>query len=203
LYKGWTIDRGRPPLDEPAAIERARRGDGAAFELLVLRYQDLAFRTAYVITGDATEAEDAAQSGFVKAYFALPRFRRAAPFRPWLLQIVANEARNRRSAARRHPTLDLAAIAERPAANGESSPELAALAGDERRLLLNAINLLRDDDRAVIVARYFLELSEVEMADLLDCPRGTVKSRLSRAMARLREEMLRSNDAETKEEHHG
>jgi RNA polymerase sigma factor (sigma-70 family) len=156
----------------------------------VRRYQDLAFRTAYVITGDAAEAEDAAQSGFVKAYFALPRFRPEAPFRPWLLQIVANEARNRRTAASRHPTVDLAAIGDRPAANGEASPELAAVAGDERRRLVEAINQLREEDRAVIVARYFLDLNEAEMAALLDCPRGTVKSRLSRALGRLRETML-------------
>ncbi len=156
----------------------------------MLRYQDLAFRTAYMITGDAAEAEDAAQSGFVKAYFALPRFRPDAPFRPWLLQIVANEARNRQTAARRHPTVDLAVIAERPAENGETSPERAALAGDERKRLIDALNRLRDEDRTVIVARYFLELNEVEMASTLDCARGTVKSRLSRAQGRLRGELL-------------
>jgi RNA polymerase sigma factor (sigma-70 family) len=192
LYKEGTIDGGRPPLDESAAIERARRGDGTAYELLVRRYQDLAFRTAFVITGDAAEAEDAAQSGFVKAYFALPRFRPEAPFRPWLLQIVANEARNRRTAASRHPTVDLAAIAERPAGNGQTSPELVALAGDERRRLVDALNQLREEDRAVIVARYFLDLNEAEMASALNCPRGTVKSRLSRALGRLREELLGS-----------
>jgi RNA polymerase sigma factor (sigma-70 family) len=103
---------------------------------------------------------------------------------------VANEARNRRTAASRHPTVDLAAIGDRPAANGEASPELAAVAGDERRRLVEAINQLREEDRAVIVARYFLDLNEAEMAALLDCPRGTVKSRLSRALGRLRETML-------------
>ena len=99
-------------MDEEVAIERSRGGDGDAFTTLVTRYQDLAFRTAYVITGDAAEAEDAAQSAFVKAYFALPSFDIDRSFRPWLMTIVANEARNRRTAASRHPTIDLSAIAE-------------------------------------------------------------------------------------------
>ena len=156
-------------------------------------YQDLAFRTAWVITGDAPEAEDAAQSAFVKAYFALGRFRSGAPFRPWLLQIVANEARNRRAAASRHPTIALDAIADEAAADGEPSPEAIAVASDERARLLDVLNHLREEDRAIIAYRYLLELSEAEMAAALGCRRGTVKSRLSRAMGRLREQMIRSD----------
>jgi RNA polymerase sigma factor (sigma-70 family) len=155
--------------------------------VLVRQYQDLAFRTAYVITGDAAEAEDAAQNAFVKAYFALPRFRSGAPFRPWLLQIVANEARNRRIAVWRHPTVELTAIADWPATDEAESPEVAALAGEDRRRLVETINHLREEDRAVIVCRYFLDMSEAEMASTLNCPRGTVKSRLSRALGRLRD----------------
>ena len=159
------------------------------------QYQDLAFRTAWMITGDAAEAEDAAQSAFVKAYFALGRFRDGAPFRPWLLQIVANEARNRRTAANRHPTVDLAAIADRPAPNGEHSPEQAAIAGDQRARLVEALNQLREEDRAIIAYRYFLDLTEAEMASALDCPRGTVKSRLSRALERLRAQLSVTTDS--------
>src|SRR5204862_285426 len=81
--------------------QQARQGDTHAYDALVLRYQDLAFRVAYLVTGEAAEAEDAAQDAFVKAYAALARFRSDAAFRPWLLRIVANEARNRRTAARR------------------------------------------------------------------------------------------------------
>jgi RNA polymerase sigma factor (sigma-70 family) len=171
--------------------------------VLVRQYQELAFRTAYVITGDATEAEDAAQSAFVKAYFALPRFREGAPFRPWLLQIVANEARNRRTALRRHPTVDLTAIADRPATGKADSPEPAAVADDERRRLVEVLNQLREEDRAVIVCRYFLDLSEAEMASTLNCPRGTVKSRLSRALARMREQLtMVDGGAERREAEH-
>ena len=163
-------------------------------------YQDLAFRTAYVITGDAGEAEDAAQSGFVKAYFALPRFRAGSPFRPWLLQIVANEARNRRTAARRHPTVELTGIAENIPGSESGSPELAALAEDQRMHLVDALNQLREEDRAVIVCRYFLDLTEAEMATTLNCPRGTVKSRLSRALGRMREQLVARNGPEMSRE---
>src|SRR6476646_7646089 len=91
---------GRPADGE--LFKRAQRGDLAAYEEIVHRYQQVAFRTAYVITGSAADAEDAAQEGFVKAYRALATFRPGAPFRPWLLRIVANETRNSyRTASRR------------------------------------------------------------------------------------------------------
>src|SRR5260370_34532345 len=91
------------PKDESELFSRAQRGDTAAYEEIVQRYQLVAFRTAYVITGSAADAEEAAQDGFVKAYRALGTFRSGAEPRPWLLKIVANEARNRvRSAGRRH-----------------------------------------------------------------------------------------------------
>src|SRR5467141_4799396 len=100
------------PKDDSVLIARAQRGDTAAYEEIVQRYQQVAFRTAYVITGSAADAEDAAQEGFVKAYRALATFRSGAEPRPWLLRIVANEAHNRvRCAGRRH-RLDLR-VAER------------------------------------------------------------------------------------------
>src|SRR5260370_7993113 len=83
---------GRPTDGE--LFTRAQRGNQAAYEEIVQRYQQMAFRTAYVITGSAADAEDAAQEGFVKAYRALATFRSGAEPRPWLLRIVANEARN-------------------------------------------------------------------------------------------------------------
>ena len=97
---------------DAALVEQARGGAIDAYDTLVRRYQELAFRTAYLITGDAAEAEEAAQDGLTKAYYALDRFRAGAPFRPWLLQIVANEARNRRKATRRRAHLALRAAAE-------------------------------------------------------------------------------------------
>ena len=99
---------------------------------------------------------------------------------------VANEARNRRKAANRRLHLALRAAADRPSGAAAPSPEAAALAGEQRAALLAALNALREDDRRVIAYRYFLDLSEGEMADALGCARGTVKSRLSRALGRLR-----------------
>jgi RNA polymerase sigma factor (sigma-70 family) len=173
-------------------IEHARQGNAAAFGLLVQRYQEVAFRVAYLIAGDAHDAEDIAQDAFIKAYAGLARFRSEAPFRPWLLQIVANEARNRRRSAGRRAHLALRAAADqRNAVSGDAapSPESAALADEQRHVLLDALDTLREEDRQAIAYRYFLDLSEAEMADALGCARGTVKSRLSRALARLREQL--------------
>lgn len=174
------------PLEDTELVERARRGDVNAYEELVRRYQELAFRTAYLTLGGAAEAEDAAQGAFAKAYYALPRFRAGAPLRPWLLRIVVNEARNRRKSAGRRANLALRVAADRPSEDAAPSPEAAALAAETRATLLDAVNQLREDDRLVIAYRYFFELSEAEMAAALGVPRGTVKSRLSRALGRLR-----------------
>src|SRR5262245_6545618 len=95
-------------------VERSRHGDADAYAQLVTRYQSIAARTAFVITGSDADAEEAAQEGFVKAYYALDRFRTGAPFRPWLLRIVANEAINRRKAAGRRATVTLSAAMDRP-----------------------------------------------------------------------------------------
>jgi RNA polymerase sigma-70 factor (ECF subfamily) len=166
---------------------RAKQGDEDAYAQLVLRYQAMAARTAYVITGSDADAEEAAQDAFVKAFYALDRFRAGAPFRPWLLRIVANEAINRRKASGRRATIDLSVAEDRPSPDTALSPEGAALASERRETVLAALRRMREDDRLVIAYRYIFELSEAEMADALGVARGTVKSRLSRALARLRE----------------
>jgi RNA polymerase sigma-70 factor (ECF subfamily) len=173
------------PPGEETLVERARRGDPGAFEALVVSYQSLAFRTAFVIAGDAADAEEATQDAFVKAHRALGRFRSGQPFRPWLLTIVANEARNRRRTRSRRAALALRAD---PGAPGED-PEAAALASERRERLLTAVERLRDDDREVLACRYFLDLSEDETATALGIARGTVKSRTHRALERLQKEL--------------
>jgi RNA polymerase sigma factor (sigma-70 family) len=182
------VDR---PLDDDDLIERAKRGDHAAYGELVRAYQGIAFRTAYVIAGDASDAEEAAQDGFVKAYRALGRFRRGAPFRPWLLQIVANEARNRRRSAGRRANLALRAAEEVRPGDAVPSPEAALISDEQRAELLDAVNGLRDEERLVVSCRYFLGLSEEETAQTLDLKLGTVKSRTARALEHLREEVAR------------
>ena len=166
---------------------RARSGDDRAFGMLVERHQTVAFRTAYVICGNAADAEDAAQDAFIKARAAMGRFRAGAPFRPWLLTIVANEARNRRRSAGRRSALALRAAAEPPrpcrcprrprwpAPSAASWPPRSPRLGPEHR--------------EVIALRYLLDLSEAECAAALGCRPGTVKSRLSRALGRLRLEL--------------
>jgi RNA polymerase sigma factor (sigma-70 family) len=176
---------GRPEEDSNL-LARAQRGDAAAYEEIVQRYQQIAFRTAYVITGSAADAEDAAQDGFVKAFRALKSFRVGADPRPWLLRIVANEARNRvRSSQRRHGLELRLAEGFRPG-DAAPSPEAAAVAAEDRRRLLDLVKGLDEEDRLVISSRYFLELSGEETAAALGVPEGTVKSRLSRALTRLR-----------------
>jgi RNA polymerase sigma-70 factor (ECF subfamily) len=179
---------GRPP-DDAALADRARRGDERAFEELVGMYQGLAFRTAYLLTGSATDAEDAAQVGFLKAWTALPRFRPGARFKPWLLRIVANEAHNRRRSAGRSAALALRATAAPPPEDAAPSPEGAALGRERQQGLLAAVNRLDERDRDVLTCRYFLELSEEETSHVLGVRRGTVKSRTARALERLRAEV--------------
>jgi RNA polymerase sigma factor (sigma-70 family) len=177
------------PLDDAELVERARRGDVDAYEQLVQRYRGLAHRVAYLVTRESAEADDAAQEAFVKAYYALGRFRSGASFKPWLLKIVTNEALNRRRSAARREGLSLRTAQERPSGDAAPSPEAVALESEKRRALLDAVSSLSEADQLVVSYRYFVGLSEAEMAQALGCARGTVKSRLSRALARLREAM--------------
>ena len=181
------------PLDETELVERARQGDVAAYEELVRTFQDLAYRAACLVVGPA-EAEDAVQEAFVKAYGALPGFRRGWPFRPWLLRIVTNEARNRRRAGGRRTALALRVIEDRPPDDAAPSPEVAVLVRERRQVLAAAIERLRDEDRLVVTCRYLLELSEAETAQTLGLPAGTVKSRLARSLARLRVDLVETLD---------
>ncbi len=176
---------GRPEADSEL-FARAGRGETAAYEEIVRRYQQVAFRTAYVITGSAADAEDAAQEAFVKAYRALGRFRPGADPRPWLLRIVANEARNRVRSSGRRQGFELRLAEGFRQGDAAPSPEAAAVAAEDTRRLMVLVNSLPVDDRLVISSRYLLELSGEETAAALGIPEGTVKSRLSRALARLR-----------------
>ena len=176
------------PLEESGLVGRAASGDASAYEELVRMHQQIAMRTAWLVTRNATEAEDAVQEAFVKAYRALGRgrFREGAAFRPWLLAIVVNEARNRRRSVARSDRLALRVAEVRPSGDAAPSPEAAALRDEERELLVKALNAMRDEDRLVVGYRYLLGLSEAETAAVLDVPNGTVKSRLARALGRLR-----------------
>ena len=176
-------------FEERELIAKAKAGDHDAYARLLERHQAVAFRAAYLVTGSAAEAEDATQEACVKAWLALARFRSGAPFRPWLVRIAVNEARNRRRGAGRRAALALR-VSPEPAGGGAApSAEAEVLTAEERGRLASAVGRLREDDQLVIAARYFLGLSEAETAIALRLRRGTVKSRLSRALGRLRTQL--------------
>lgn len=169
-------------MSEPELIRQARTGDPAAWESLVLAHQTPVFRLAYLLLGDSADAEDVAQETFLRAYKALDSFDSDRPLRPWLLRIASNLASNRLRSLRR----SLAALRRAFSGTTESGGDIDASAGWESRTLWQALRRLSRPDQEVIYLRYFLELSESEMARALDIAQGTVKSRLSRAMGRLR-----------------
>ncbi len=171
-------------MDETGLIQRAAHQDAQAWEDLVRAHQEPVFRLAYLFTGDPDEAEDIAQEAFIRAYRSIRRFDASRPFRPWILSIAANLARNRlRSLGRSLAVLQRLARLE-PQASPDS--RLAAGQREEARRLWEAVRRLRLEDQQVIYLRYFLDLSEEETAASLGIARGTVKSRLHRALARLR-----------------
>jgi RNA polymerase sigma-70 factor (ECF subfamily) len=181
----YTDLSGEAHPEEADLIGRARRGEEAAWERLVLEYQQPIFRLAYLMLGDAAEAEDVAQEAFIRAFRALDRFDANRPLRPWLLQIAANLARNRRRSAGRY----VQALARM--VRGEPEPvrriEERSEQQWEAQMLWQAVRRLSTADQEIIYLRYFLELSEAEAAETLEVAVGTVKSRMHRAMGRLRE----------------
>jgi RNA polymerase sigma-70 factor (ECF subfamily) len=170
-------------LEASDLVRRARRSDEAAWEALVRHYQEPVFRLAYLILGDAAEAEDVAQETFIRAWGALARFDETRPLRPWLLSIAANLARNRRRSVGRYWAALQRAFLSEP--HRHEPPPQGTPANDARRLR-EAVERLRPDARNVIYLRYFLGLSEAETASTLAIPPGTAKSRHSRALAQLR-----------------
>ena len=175
---------GEADLTDSALVQRARRGDLDAFDKLVLLYNTLTFRCAYLILRDEDDAAEAVQEGFVRAYRELKSLRSPDKFGPWLLRIIKNEAlRSVRVRKRRQ---------EEPQ-DGSGIPVTTPLTAADEVVsretqidLWNALSLLRPGDRAVVTTRYYLGLNEEEMATVLECPRGTVKSRLHNALKRLR-----------------
>ncbi len=169
--------------EETSWVARARQGDQHAWSQLVGRYQEPVFRLACLIVGDAAEAEDVAQDTFIRAYLALDQYDDERPLRPWLLSIAANQARNRRRSIGRYWGALQRFFQTKPALV-EDPPERTA-AADARRLR-EAVGQLRPDAQDIIYLRYFLQLSEAEAAEALGIPRGTAKSRHSRALVQLR-----------------
>ncbi|MBB3095203.1 RNA polymerase sigma-70 factor (ECF subfamily) [Actinoplanes campanulatus] len=180
MSEGAAID-----IDEATVVARARGGDLDAYETLVARCTAPAHRAA-VLLGAGADADDVVQEAFVKAYRQLGRFRGEAGFKAWLLAIVANETRNLIRSRRRREGLWLRAAVREDPLPLEPDPAESAMAGERRRVLHEQLRALDRRDREVLVCRYLLDLSEAETAVTLGLPKGTVKSRTSRALARLR-----------------
>jgi RNA polymerase sigma-70 factor (ECF subfamily) len=168
---------------ERELLARARSGDDDAYARLVRPYEHVAYRVAAAITGGNADAEEAMQNGFVKAYRSLHRFRDGAAFRPWLLQIVVNEAHNVRRAERRHVRLGSRA-AELHETAIEGADE-ALIAREEVETVLTALARLRNADRLVLALRYFAELPDGEAASLVGTSTEAYRVRLMRARKRL------------------
>jgi RNA polymerase sigma-70 factor (ECF subfamily) len=166
---------------EADLIRRARAGDEAAYERLVRDHQEAVFRLAYLFTGDTHEAEDVAQEVFIRALNALDRFDDSRPLRPWLLSITANCARNRHRAFGRYAAALKRLVVPTTSVAAEVDQRI------EAQTLWQAVRRLSAVDQEVIYLRYFLELSVNEAAEAMNVEPGTVKSRLSRALDRLRD----------------
>ncbi|GAA5116684.1 sigma-70 family RNA polymerase sigma factor [Alloalcanivorax gelatiniphagus] len=163
-----------------------RDGDTDAYALLVRRHAPIAMRTAALL-GAGRDSEDVVQEAWVKAYGSLGSFRTDRPFRPWLLRIVANEARNAHRSTTRRAAREDRSARMLPVELVDPSVEVVDRDGTQR--LLAAVGALPDKLGHVVVCRYLLDLDEASTAVVLGVPRGTVKSRLSRGIARLRDDL--------------
>ncbi|HLO30776.1 MAG TPA: RNA polymerase sigma factor [Anaerolineales bacterium] len=171
-------------MDESTLIRDAANGDTRAWEPLVLAHQEAVFRLSYLLLGDPDEAEDIAQETFLRAWNHLERFDPARPLRPWLLTIASHLASNRRRSAGRYLSALTRAFRNEPVAS--SSLEEKSTQRMEANDLWKAVKNLSMPDQQIIYLRYFLDLSVTETAQVLSVAEGTIKSRLSRALERLR-----------------
>jgi RNA polymerase sigma factor (sigma-70 family) len=170
---------------DAAIVARVRAGDREAYAELVRRHAPTALRTASLL-GAGADAEDVVQEAFVKAYARLDSFRDGSPFRPWLLRIVTNETRNLHRGAGRRRAREQVAWARAERLLLDEGPQESVLSRERRELLVGMLRRLTERDRQVLICRYLLGLDEAESAAVLGWPRGTVKSRSSRALSRLR-----------------
>ena len=170
-------------MDESTLIQRAAGGDTSAWEPLVGAHQETVFRLSYLLLGDPDEAEDIAQETFLRAWRHLRRFDPTRPLRPWLIAIATNLAKNRlRSVGRYIAALTRAFQNEPPPDTIEQKSAQHTESSD----LWRAVQTLSLADREIIYLRFFLDVSVAETAQALQIAEGTAKSRLSRALEKLR-----------------
>jgi len=168
---------------------RARQGDIDAYERLLRCYQDDANLAAYFVLRQREEAEDAVQEAFVRAWDRLDQFDTDRAFRPWLLKIVVNEARDRRRWRGRFERLKLRAAEDPGARRSHRSPEGEVVSRERMQAVLDEIERMDEADQQILTCRFFLDLPTAEIAEIVDMPHGTVRSRISRAREHLREHL--------------
>ena len=167
-------------------VQRAQRGDLRAFDLLVLKYQGRIAALVSRYVSDAGEVEDVTQEAFIKAYRALGKFRGDSAFYTWLYRIAANAAKNHLVAKGRRPAADATiedaeGFDEGGLLSESASPEALAMGGELAEVVESALNALPDELKAALMLREFDGLSYDDIADVLGCPVGTVRSRIFRA----------------------
>jgi RNA polymerase sigma-70 factor (ECF subfamily) len=185
-------------VDEKALIATARRGDTGSFNQLVSHYQDMVYNVAYRILGDADAAADASQETFLSAYKAIAKFK-GGSFKSWLLRIATNACYDQLRLRQRRPTSSLEAIytdtdPSSHFVNGRETPEEHALRQELGQILQQAIHTLPPDQRVTLVLSDVQGLSYKEVAQITRVSVGTVKSRLSRARARLRDRLMEQRE---------
>lgn len=180
-------------LDE-LLVERAKKGDVAAFEQLIAQYQKSVYNTAFRLTGNHEDASDVAQEAFVKVYTSLPDFRGDSSFKTWLFRIVHNACNDELRKRIRKRTSSLSDIVfnedgdlSRQIPDPSDGPEQSLDRIETQRVVQQSINELEDEYRIVVVMREIQGLSYNEIADALGINLGTVKSRLNRARHALKE----------------
>jgi RNA polymerase sigma-70 factor (ECF subfamily) len=180
-------------------VARVKKGDSRAFDMLVLKYQHKIFSLIGRYVQDADEVQDVAQEAFIKAYRALPRFRGESAFYTWLYRIAINTAKNHLVSRSRRPPGSDVEIEDAEYYEGGSAlrdietPENALFGNELKAVVERAIKELPDDLRSAVTLREFDGLSYEDIADIMDCPVGTVRSRIFRAResidARVREQI--------------
>jgi RNA polymerase sigma-70 factor (ECF subfamily) len=171
-------------MDEREAIQRLKRGDLEGLGELVRCHQLSAVRAAYLVVRDRALAEDVVQAAFVRTYERIAGFDQQRPFAPWFLRMVLNDAIK---AATRHAQEARLTPSESGPVDPQAGPERRWEQAETADEVWAALGQLSPTHRAAIVQRYYLGLSQAEMADTLGCPASTIKSRLHAARERLRE----------------
>ena len=167
-------------------VQRAQRGDLRAFDLLVLKYQTRIAALVSRYVSDAGEVEDVTQEAFIKAYRALGKFRGDSAFYTWLYRIAANAAKNHLVAKGRRPAADATiedaeGFDEGGLLSESASPEALAMGDELAEVVESALSALPDELKEALMLREFDGLSYDDIADVLGCPVGTVRSRIFRA----------------------